>query len=422
MGYSGPIETGGAVRAADPETQGAASRTRWRHRLLFGFAVLLILGASAYGVHWFNDNIRYVSTDDAYVDAQLADIAPEIDGSIVQVMVSDTQSVKRGDLLLRLDPADATLALDQARANYDQALRHVQQYTANVSAAEAGVTGREADVARATLDYNRRAGLVESGAVSREELSTVRNALDNARAALTAARQALAVQQVQVAESDASQNPEVRAALAALDHARLTLARTELRAPVDGIVAQSHAQIGQRVHAGLPLMTVVPVKDAYVNANFKEVQLARIRPGQAVALTSDLYGTGTVFHGRVVGVSGGTGAAFAIIPAQNATGNWIKVVQRLPVRIALDPRELAKKPLRVGLSMSVTVDLDPFAADRKAPKKPHALKPWPKPAPKIALGDFVIDPLPALAAAPEAPAAKPEPGAQQPSLRTVVNY
>ncbi len=198
----------------------------------------------------------------------------------------------------------------------------------------------------------------------------------------------------------------------------LPLARTELRAPVDGIVAQSHAQLGQRVHAGLPLMTVVPVKDAYVNANFKEVQLDRIRPGQAVALTSDLYGAGTVFHGRVAGVSGGTGAAFAVIPAQNATGNWIKVVQRLPVRIALDPTELARKPLRVGLSMSVTVDLDPFVADRKAPKKPAALKPWPKPVAKIALQNFVIDPLPA----PAPVTVKPDPGAQQPGLRTVVNY
>jgi membrane fusion protein (multidrug efflux system) len=417
MGYGGPVETGGAIRPLDPETELAGRRARWRHRLLFGFVVLLILGVSAYGVHWFNNNIRYVSTDDAYVDAQLADVAPEIDGTIAHVAVIDTQNVRRGDLLLRLDPADATLALDQALANYDQALRHVQQYTANVSGAQANVAGREADVARATLEYNRRSGLVESGAVSREELSTVGNALDNARSALSMARQALAAQQVQVAESDASQNPEVRAAKAALDHARLTLARTELRAPVDGIVAQSHAQIGQRVHAGLPLMTVVPVRQAYVNANFKEVQLDRIRPGQTVTLISDLYGTGTVFHGRVAGVSGGTGAAFAVIPAQNATGNWIKVVQRLPVRIALDPKELARKPLRVGLSMSVTVDLDPFAA--AAPKKPHALKPWPKPAPKIALGDFVIDPLPAIATPP---APKPEPGAQLPGLRTVVNY
>lgn len=445
MGYSGPIDTLGDIRPVDPEADEAERRAMWRRRLLFGFFVVLLVAASAAGVHMFDQYQRYVSTDDAYVDAQLAEVAPQIDGTIATVSVHDTQNVKRGDLLLRLDPADAQLAVDQARANYEQAVRRVEQADANSQAAEASLTARRSDLARAELDFRRRDGLARTGAVSGDEISSARNALDNARAAVAYAEQALAAQRAVAAGGAVEQHPEVRAAKAALERAELDLKRTEIRSPLDGIVAQTKAQIGQRVRNGVALMSVVPVHDAYVNANFKEVQLDRIHPGQKATLTSDLYGGAIVYHGTVVGVSGGTGAAFAVIPAQNATGNWIKVVQRLPVRIALDPKELARKPLRVGLSMTVTVDLEADAKPAQAKATPAAPKPAllvkPKPKPvavlhqpeqKNLLGGFVIDPLPqpkAPAAPQSAPAVKSETAqnapaqeAPPPVLRTAVSY
>jgi membrane fusion protein (multidrug efflux system) len=421
MGYGGPIETLGATRPADPQGDLAQRRAVWRRRLLLGFFVVLLAGASAWGVRLFNQHIRYVSTDDAYVDAQVAEVAPEIDGTIAQVAVSDTQSVKRGDLLVRLDPADAKLAVEAARAHYEQALRHVQQDLANAGAAEANVAARQSDLTRATLDFDRRNRLAKTGAVSGDEVSTARNALENAKSALAYAEQALAGQRALVAGAGIEQNPQVRAARAALDKAELDLKRTEIRSPLDGIVAQNRAQIGQLVRTGVAMMSVVPVRQAYVNANFKEVQIGRIRPGQRVTLTSDLYGSGVVFHGKVAGVGGGTGAAFSVIPAQNATGNWIKVVQRLPVRIALDPAELARKPLRVGLSMTVSVDLDPFRAAPPPPHRPLVAKAKKKPARKIALEDFTPGPPPGNHGAPDKPAA-PAPEARAPTLREAVSY
>jgi membrane fusion protein (multidrug efflux system) len=300
-----------------------------------------------------------VSTDDAYVDAPLADITPQIDGTIEKVWVSDTQHVRQGDLLVRLDPADADLAVQQAQANYEQATRRVEQYAANVNAALANVAGKESNLRRAQLDLRRRTGLAETGAVSAEEISNATNALDAAKSELSIAQQQLAAQRTLTKGDEPARNPEILAAKAALDKALLDLDRTEIRAPVDGVVASRHAQIGQRVKLGSTLMSVVPLMEAHVNANFKEVQLQHIRPGQQVSLTSDLYGSNVVFHGRVVGLGGGTGAAFAVIPAQNATGNWIKVVQRLPVRIELETGELARHPLRVGISMTAKVYLDP---------------------------------------------------------------
>jgi membrane fusion protein (multidrug efflux system) len=204
---------------------------------------------------------------------------------------------------------------------------------------------------------DRRTKASASGAISAEELSNARTAYDEARYDLSMAQQRLTSQRALVKDTDIAANPEVMAAKAALDAAMLNLKRTEIRAPVDGVVAQLRAQIGQRVRVGMSLMSIVPIMDAHVDANFKEGQIERIRPGQAVSLTSDLYGSDVVFHGRIAGIGGGTGAALAIIPAQNATGNWIKVVQRLPVRIALDPAELERHQLRVGLSMNVMVDL-----------------------------------------------------------------
>ncbi len=359
MAYTEAVHVPGGPVCDAPSS---SNRAFWRKRLLTGLALCTLVAGVAAGTRWYLQSAQSVSTDDAYVDAPLAEITPQIDGTIQRVMVSDTQHVRRGDLLVQLDPADADLAVQQASAAHEQAVRRVEQYLANVSAAEANVAGKESNLKRAETALQRRKSVSERGAVSAEEISNANNALDAAQSELSIAQQQLAAQRSLVAGEEIARNPEVLAAKAALDKALLDLGRTEIRAPVDGVVAGRHAQIGQRIRVGANLMNVVPLMDAHVDANFKEVQLKNIQPGQPVELISDLYGAKVVFHGRVEGLGGGTGSAFAVIPAQNATGNWIKVVQRLPVRIALDREELARHPLRVGISMTAKVYLtDPAA-------------------------------------------------------------
>ncbi|MGB8364996.1 MAG: HlyD family efflux transporter periplasmic adaptor subunit [Rhizomicrobium sp.] len=332
-------------------------RSFWRRRLFAVLGGMIAVVAIASVSWWYVVSLGSVSTDDAYVDASVADITPLINGPVRDVAVHDTQNVKRGDVLVVIDPSDEQIAVAQAEANYSQALRHVRQDFANAAAAAAQVDAREADLRRAQLDDRRRVALASTGAVSGDELTTAKNALETAKANLDGAKGQLAAQLALIQGKTVENNPEVLAAKAALDAARLALSRTVIRAPVDGIVAQNQVQIGQRVEVGTTLMTIVPVSQVYVDANFKEGQLTKVRIGQPVTLTSDLYGSDVAFHGHVAGVGGGTGAAFAVIPAQNATGNWIKVVQRLPVRVALDPQELAHHPLRVGLSMTARIDV-----------------------------------------------------------------
>ena len=362
---------------------------------LFGLLVLVI-AVAAIGYFVLNALVfsHSVSTDDAYVGAEVAEITPQVNGQITEVRVHETQAVKTGDVLVVIDPADTRLALAQAEADYGRAVRRVQQYMANDQTSAAQITARDADLLRAkallasaqsdvdrtALDLKRRQALSASGAVSGEELSTARNAYQTALANLDATKASgaqfaankvvaqgeLAAAQALTSGSDVQTNPEVTAAKAAVDVAKLNLSRTVLRAPFDGVIAQRQAQVGQRVPVGANLMTVVPISQVYVDANFKEVQLRKVEIGQAAELTADRYGKGLVFHGRVMGLSGGTGSAFALIPAQNATGNWIKVVQRLPVRIKLDPQELRLHPLRVGLSMDVKVDVSQQGANPAA--------------------------------------------------------
>nr|WP_174300016.1 HlyD family efflux transporter periplasmic adaptor subunit [Caulobacter sp. S45] len=368
---------------------------------MFGlFAAVLLVGAVGYILYDVLVLSHVVSTDDAYVGADMAQITPQVNGQVLQVNVADTQVVRAGQVLVVIDPADARLALAQAQADYERAVRRVQQYMANDQAAGAQIQARDADllrsraqvaaaqsdVDRTSLDLKRREALSASGAVSGEELSTARNAYQTAVANLDAVKAAGAqgaankmVAQGQLASSLAltqgsslDDNPEVAAARAAVDVAKLNLSRTVLRAPFDGVVSQRNVQLGQRVAIGAQLMTVVPISQVYVNANFKEVQLRKVEVGQPAELTADRYGKGVVFHGRVEGLSGGTGSAMALIPAQNATGNWIKVVQRLPVRIRLDPRELERHPLRVGLSMDVKVDVAGPGAPSPAPGRARA--------------------------------------------------
>jgi len=301
--------------------------TQYRKRaLLFaGLAAgVAVAGAGAWS-YWDLVGSRYVSTDDAYAEANVASVTSQIAGRVAAVKVVDSQHVKKGDVLVTIDDTDARLALNQAEAD--------------LARARAAVAAKLADVDRTAIDLQRREALVASGAVSGDELTAAKDAARDARAALNVARAAVALTQARV------------------DQAKVELGRTIIRAPVDGVVARRQVQLGQYVQPSTPLLSVVPVSQIYVDANFKENQLAKVRPGQTVDLTSDLYGHKVVFHGVVEGFSGGTGAAFALIPAQNATGNWIKVVQRLPVRIRLNSAELARHPLRVGLSMDATVDL-----------------------------------------------------------------
>jgi membrane fusion protein (multidrug efflux system) len=328
---------------------------------------------------------KHAVTDNAYVGADVAQVTSQLAAPVSAVLVEDTQQVRRGDVLVRLDDTDAKIAVANAEANLATAIRKVQGLHATDSGLDAQIAARaadqgkaaaavaaaQADVAKAQIDLQRRQSVASTGAVSQDELTTVRTAYSNATAALRAAQaaqaQAAAAREAAVGDRNANRalianatvdnNPEVLAARATLAQAQVDLQRTIIRAPIDGVVSRRQVQVGQRVQPGAMLMTVVPVQAAYVDANFKEVELKKVMPGQPVRLTSDLYGDDVVFHGKVTGFSGGTGAAFALVPAQNATGNWIKVVQRLPTRIALDPRELAAHPLRVGLSMNVDVNV-----------------------------------------------------------------
>lgn len=328
---------------------------RLRGRLFAAFGLLIIAGGVAGGLWWWLITSHYVSTDNAYVEASAAQITALSAGRVQSVAVHDTMRVRRGDVLIVVDPANAKIAVEKAKAAYEQTVRKVQAELGSADTAAAQVAARQADVERTKLDYERRKDLVDSGAVSREELAAVKNNFLSASAGLDAANGQFRSASAMVDGVSVQDNPEVLTAKAVLDDATLNFERTIIRAPLDGVIAQRDVQIGQMVAIGAPLMAVVPVDEVYVDANFKEGEIGRMRPGQEVTLTSDVYGTSVIFHGRIAGIAGGTGAAFAVIPAQNATGNWIKVVQRVPVRILLDKAELREHPLRVGLSMNAKV-------------------------------------------------------------------
>ncbi|WP_421930612.1 HlyD family efflux transporter periplasmic adaptor subunit [Phenylobacterium sp.] len=340
-----------------------------RRRLFALLGGTVVLGALLTGGWTVAEGGKHVETDNAYVDAATAQVTPLTAAAVVAVPVINTQAVKAGQPLVVLDSADARLALARAEAELAQVQRRVVGYYASDDALRAEVAARAAQVqsaranlARAGVDYDRRKALAAGGAVSGDELTQAQNSLATAQAAVAAAvaqeRAAegqRAVNSALISGVGQADNPEVAAARARVEQARLDLARTVIRAPIAGVVAKNDVQVGQRVQVGQALMSIVPVEQAYVNANFKEQQLRKVRVGQPVELKSDLYGGGVKYRGTVVGVSGGTGSAFALIPAQNATGNWIKVVQRLPVRVAIDPADLKAHPLRVGMSMSAQI-------------------------------------------------------------------
>ena len=273
-----------------------------------------------------------------------------------EVRVNDTQQVQKGDVIVVLDDTDARLALAQSEAELGRALRRVRGYVATDRSLAAQLAAANADLARAKVDLERREVLAASGSVSGDELTKARNAFATAQASVTAAVSAREANAVLIVDATEETNPEVSLARAKRDQALVNLERTVIRAPKAGVIARRSVQVGQQVQAGAPLVWVVPVNEVHVDANFKEVQLERVRIGQPVEVKSDLYGRSVSYHGTVAGLAGGTGSTFATIPAQNATGNWIKVVQRVPVRIQLDAAELAARPLQVGLSMTATID------------------------------------------------------------------
>jgi membrane fusion protein (multidrug efflux system) len=335
-------------------------RKRWLLLVAGSFTLIGIV----YGVYW-TLALRYVqSTDDAYVSGNVVQITPQISGTVVAIGADDTQFVKAGQTLVQLDQADARIALDQADAQLAKSVREVRNLFATTGQLQAAVTVRLSDLAKADDDLVRRDRLASSGAISAEEQHHARDAVASAQAALLAAQQQLEASRARVDRTTVQNHPDVLNAAAHVRDAYLSYARTALPAPVSGFVAKRAVQLGQRVSPGSPLMAIVPLDQVWVDANFKEPQLADMRGGQAVTLKADIYGRSVKYHGKVVGFGAGTGSAFALLPAQNATGNWIKIVQRVPVRIALDPKELAAHPLQVGLSMQVDVDTHQRTGDR----------------------------------------------------------
>ncbi|PTA89505.1 EmrA/EmrK family multidrug efflux transporter periplasmic adaptor subunit [Kluyvera sp. Nf5] len=381
---AGSFSMAQAKIAATDDNFDASRATSSRKKGFMGLAAAIVIAAVGYGLWYYFVGSRYVSTDNAYSAAEVAEVTPSVTGIVQTVNVVDTQAVKQGDVLVQLDDTDARLALAQAEANLGQSRRRVSSYMATDEGLAAQVKAREADetqaqarlvaaqsdFTKAQVDLKRREALAKSGAVSGEELTNARNAMAQAESSLNVAKAAAAqatanrLSTIGAKKANAAltinatveTNPEVMLAKAKVEQAQVDLARTVIKAPVDGVIARRQVQVGQRVQNGERLMSVVPLHDVHVDANFKEVELRHVKIGQPVEVTADIYGDKVVYHGVVSGVSGGTGSAFSMIPAQNATGNWIKVVQRLPLRITLDKNELAKHPLQVGLSMIATID------------------------------------------------------------------
>ncbi|HET7931252.1 MAG TPA: EmrA/EmrK family multidrug efflux transporter periplasmic adaptor subunit [Rhodanobacteraceae bacterium] len=341
----------------DPAARLKEQRLKKRRVLLRGLVGVVIVVAIAWVLYYLFVGRWYESTDDAYVNGNIVQITPQVPGTVISIGADDNDFVREGQPLVKLDPTNTDVALEKAEATLAQTVRKVRGLYSTVHSATAAVAAREAAVAQARADFQRRKGLAASGAISAEELAHARDALTTAESALSAAQAQLATTSALVSDTKIASHPDVKAAAAAVRAAWLNDQRTTLVAPVSGYVAKRSVQVGQRVQPGMPLMAVVPLHQVWVDANFKETQLEHMRIGQPVTLTSDVYGGSVTYHGHVEGLGIGTGSAFSLLPAQNASGNWIKIVQRLPVRISLEKSELDKHPLRIGLSMNVDVNL-----------------------------------------------------------------
>jgi membrane fusion protein (multidrug efflux system) len=339
----------------DPQPSPQPKHARRKLWLALTAAVIAVAGLAC-GTYWALELRHIESTDDAYVGGNVVQITPQVSGTVVAIGADDTNFVKAGQTLVQLDRADAAVALDLADAQLAKTVREVRALFAASAQFQADLQIRRTDLAKANDDLARRERLTASGAISSEEAQHARDAVKSARAAVAAARQGLAANRARVDRTTVENHPDVRAAAARVHDAYLAYARAVLPAPVAGFVARRAVQLGQRVAPGTPLMAVVPLEQIWVDANFKEAQLAAMAVGQPVRLTADVYGGKVLYHGRIAGFGAGTGAAFSLLPAQNATGNWIKIVQRVPVRVSLDAGEIAAHPLQIGLSMQVDID------------------------------------------------------------------
>ena len=348
-----PAEAG--LKSAPASSPAPDGQTR--KRALLTLALVFLGIAAVYGVYWFLVARWRESTNDAYVAGHVVQITPQVGGTVKAVFVDDTDKVAAGETLVELDDADSRVALDQAESALAQAVREVRVLKVRNDALRAEVAVRQTDVDRLTADVSRRTEIAQRGFVSREDFDHTQDALRMARSALIASREQLMANRVLTEGTEIDNHPNVLGAAARVEEAWLAWSRSHIVAPVAGQVAKRNVQVGQRIAAGTPLMAGISLGQLWVEANFKEVQLGQMRIGQAVTLTADYYGSRVRYRGRVAGLAAGTGSAFALLPAQNATGNWIKVVQRVPVRIELEPEDLAAHPLRIGLSMEVTVDI-----------------------------------------------------------------
>jgi membrane fusion protein (multidrug efflux system) len=343
------------VTSPQPVKQTLQQRRRTWLVLLTLALVLVALLVLAW---WLRYARFYESTDDAYVSGDLVNVMSQVSGTVVAIGADETDRVQAGQELVRLDATDYRIALQDSEQQLARTVRQTHTVFANRDQLIAVVSQRRSDLAKTQSDFDRRKNLAASGAVSGEELSHAQDALNAARDALIAAQKNLAASVALVGRTGVADNPDVQAAATQVERAWLNVVRTSVRAPVTGYVARRSVQLGERISPGqAPLLAIVPLERVWIDANFKEVQLNRMRIGQPVKVVADLYGGHVEYHGRVEGLGMGTGAAFALLPAQNATGNWIKVVQRVPVRITLDPQQLRQYPLRIGLSTDATVDV-----------------------------------------------------------------
>jgi len=339
------------------QTADKPASSRKRKLWLLGLLLLVILGAAA-GWAWYSLVGRWEeNTDDAYVNGNVVEITPLVTGTVTSIGADDGDLVHAGQVLLRFDPSDTEVALQASQAKLARTVREVRGLYSNVDALKAQVQSRQAALKTARDNYSRRKALADGGAISAEELSHARDDLTTAQSAVDSARQQLNTSTALVDDTQVASHPEVMAAAAELRQAYLDHARTTLVAPVTGYVAKRSVQVGSRIAPGAPLLSIVPLDQLWIDANFKETQLRDMRIGQPVSVTADLYGDDIEYRGTVQSLGAGTGSAFALLPAQNATGNWIKIVQRVPVRIALDREQLQRHPLRIGLSTVVEVDL-----------------------------------------------------------------
>lgn len=338
-----------------PEEHVQRSSKRKRNFIIL---ILILVLAAAGCLAWYLLYARYYeSTDDAYVNGNQVALTPQIGGTVTQVTADEGDFVEKGQPLVLLDPSDTKIALQQAEANLANTVRQVRGLYSTADNYRAQVAAKQVALQTAQNDYARRQKIFSTGAIAAEDLSHYRDAVSSAQSDLAAAQQALRTNLAMVDDTVIDSHPEIKTAVATLRQRYLDNARTTIVAPVSGYVAKRAVQLGMRVTSGTTLLAIVPLNEVWVDANFKESQMSTMRLGQKVTLNADLYGDDVEYHGTIESLGIGTGSAFSLLPAQNASGNWIKIVQRLPVRITLDPHDMQKHPLRVGLSMNARVDI-----------------------------------------------------------------